>query len=212
VKKAKKNNTRPTFDKDGNWVEEQSQIKGAMRQVFRFSPQFKHTHDSARVELPPKLKKDGTPGKLNQVFYRCAICKNLFKSDVMKVDHIVPVVPLYRKESDMSYDELARAIFCKIDNLQLVCDTPMSKLPKGERSCHYWKTQKENWIRDRYFERKNEPRSVKQALSETVGDVLREIESEYEIFKQKQLQELAEKAEKRKLREAKLNAKLNKIK
>lgn len=204
--KKSKTSTRPTYDENGNWVEEQSQIKGAMRKVFRFSPQMKEATERARVELPPKLKKDGTPGKVNQVFYKCAACGNLFKQADVRVDHIQPVVPLYRKESDMSYDELARGIFCKVDNLQVLCNTKLSKLPKGEKSCHAWKTQKENWIRDEYFKRYAGKNGFFQR------EVLEDLEKEYQVFKEKQLQELREKAEKRRLREEKLKSKLNKIK
>jgi hypothetical protein len=167
---------------------------------------MKEAMERARVELPPKTKINGEPGKKNQVFYKCASCGNLFKQTDVRVDHIEPVVPLYRKESQMTYDQIARGIFCKVDNLQVLCNTKLSKLPKGEKSCHAWKTQKENWIRDQYFGRYAGYEGYSRA------GVLEILEKEYTVHKEKQLREVAEKAEKRKLREDKLKSKLNKIK
>lgn len=141
---AKKPKT--VYDADGRWVEEKNRIKGAMRRTFRLSPQMKEVLEQARVELPPLPKKDGTPGKRPQVKYRCAICKQLFSRTQVQVDHIKPVVPLNKKESDMSYDELADGIFCKKDNLQVVCSIPLKK-NNDEPSCHKIKTDEENWIR-----------------------------------------------------------------
>lgn len=138
------------YDQNGHWVEEKTRIKGAIRRVFRLSPQMKETLQAARVELPPALKKDGTPGKKNQVRYRCAYCKSLFSQANVQVDHIDTVVPFHKKESEMTVDELARGIFCNKKNLQVLCSTPMKK--NGNKpSCHRIKTNEENFIRDFLF-------------------------------------------------------------
>ena len=143
--KAKKE--KPLYDSRGRWVEERGRIKGAIRRAFRLSPQMKEVLNKARVELPPALKKDGNPGKKNQVRYTCAICKQLFSQKNVQVDHIEPVVPLWKPESDMSYDEIVRGVFCALDNLQVICSTPM-KRNNGLPSCHKLKTDQENFIRD----------------------------------------------------------------
>lgn len=141
-----KKKDKPLYDENGRWVEERGRIKGAMRRTFRMSPQMKEALQAARVELPPALKKDGTPGKKPQVRYRCAICNELFPQKFVQVDHIDPVVPLNKKEEDMSYDDMARGIFCPVSNLQVVCSTPL-KYNDGKHSCHKKKTDEENWKR-----------------------------------------------------------------
>lgn len=140
---------KPLYDSNGRWVEERGRIKGAIRRSFRLSPQMKEVLKKARVELPPALKKDGEPGKKNQVRYTCAICKQLFSQKNVQVDHLVPVVPLWIPEADMSYDEIVRGVFCSLDNLQVICSTPM-KRNNGNPSCHKLKTDEENFIRDEF--------------------------------------------------------------
>lgn len=141
-------NVHKEYDENGNWVQEKNRLKGAIRQAFRMSPQMWEVKERARIELPPALKKDGTPGKKPRVRYKCSICEELFTSKYVQTDHIVPVVPLHKKEADMTYDEIARGIFCKKENLQVVCSTPMSK-NNGKPSCHKIKTDEENYIRNR---------------------------------------------------------------
>lgn len=148
AKRAKKPKDTNPYDENGVWKEKKTQIKGAIRRVFRLSPQMKEVLAEARVELPPALKKDGTPGKKNQVRYRCAICKNLYPQKWVQVDHIEPVVFLWRNESEMTIDELADRIICNKENLQVVCSTPLKFLTKGLQSCHRKKTNEENFIRD----------------------------------------------------------------
>lgn len=138
---------KPLYDANGRWVEERGRIKGAIRRAFRLSPQMKEVLGKARVELPPKLKKNGLPGKKNQVRYTCAVCKKLFSKDNVQVDHLSPVIPLWKKESDMTYDDIARGVFCNLDNLQVICSTPI-KNNNGVSSCHRLKTNEENFIRD----------------------------------------------------------------
>ena len=135
------------YDANGRWVEERARVKGAVRRVFRLSPQMKEVLQAARVELPPALKKDGTPGVRNQVRYRCARCGDLFSQKHVQVDHIEPVVPLWMLEADMSYDDIVRGVICDKSNLQVICSTPL-KLNGGKPSCHRLKTNEENFIRD----------------------------------------------------------------
>lgn len=137
------------YDEDGHWVEERGRIKGAIRRTFRLSPQMKETLELARVELPPDIKKDGTPGKRPRVRYKCAECGELFSQKHVQVDHIDTVVPLWKKESEMTYDEIVRGVFCSKDNLQVLCSISI-KDNNGEKSCHLKKTNKEKWLRSRF--------------------------------------------------------------
>lgn len=177
---------KSAYDANGRWVEERGQIKGAIRRVFRLSPQMQEVLAAARVELPPKLKKDGEPGKKNQVRYTCAVCKNLYQSTNVQVDHIDPVVPLWKAEASMTYDEIARRVFCHISNLQVICSTPMKK-NNGEPSCHKIKTDRENFIRD----------DLKKVLNlldhtgEEIDQLILKSSAQYDVY-------FAEKEEKRK--------------
>lgn len=135
------------YDANGRWVEERARVKGAIRRVFRLSPQMKEVLQAARVELPPALKKDGTPGARNQVRFRCACCGGLFSQRNVEIDHKEPVVPLWKSEAEMSYDEIVLGVICDKSNLQVICSTPL-KLNGGRPSCHRLKTNEENFIRD----------------------------------------------------------------
>lgn len=139
-------NVHEEYDENGRWKQERNRVKGALRQSFRMSPQMWETLQRAKHELPPALKKDGTPGKRPQVRYKCAICEGMFMQKYVQVDHIDSVVPLYKTEADMTYDEMAERIFCPKDNLQVVCSTPLTK-NGGKPSCHKIKSDEENFIR-----------------------------------------------------------------
>lgn len=127
--------------------EERRTLKGAIRRAFRQSKRMMQVLNAARVELPPALKKDGTPGARNQVRFRCAVCKQLFPGKWVNVDHIDPVVPLDRNEKDMTPNELVDRIYSDPSNLQVICSTPVKNLPKGKKSCHSIKSTEENFIR-----------------------------------------------------------------
>ncbi len=127
--------------------DERRAIKGALRRAFRQSPRMRDVLQKARVELPPALKKDGTPGARNQVRYTCALCGELFPQKFVQVDHRNPVVPFDLKEEDMTPTQLVEGIFCDQSNLQVLCSTPLKFLPKGKKSCHAVKTAEENFIR-----------------------------------------------------------------
>jgi hypothetical protein len=133
--------------------EERRAIKGAVRRAFRQSPRMRDVLQGARVELPPALKKDGTPGARNQVRYRCATCKELYPQKFCQVDHRDPAVPLGVKEEDMTPTELVNGVFCLQENLQVLCSTPLRFLPKGKKSCHAIKTAEENFIRKNLLEK-----------------------------------------------------------
>ena len=179
-----KQKDKKLYDENGRWVEERGRVKGAVRRAFRLSPQMKEVLQAARVELPPALKKDGTPGKRPQVRYRCAMCRELWSQKSVNVDHLETVVPLWISESDMTYDEIVRGVFCDKSNLQVLCSIAMKK-NGGKPSCHKKKTDEENYIRRRLA---------------TIPNVRfwtpREIEEQVKIAKLEYKEELANKEKK----------------
>lgn len=133
--------------------EERRAIKGAIRRAFRQSPRMRNVLTKVRVELPPALKKNGSPGARNQVRYKCAGCFGLFPQKFVQVDHISPAVPFGKKEEEMTPTELVQGIFCSPNNLQVLCSTPIRFLPKGTKSCHAKKTAEENFVRKNLLEK-----------------------------------------------------------
>lgn len=212
-KVAKPKNTSP-YDANGRWVEERGRIKGAIRRVFRLSPQMKEVLAKARVELPPKTKKDGEPGKKNQVRYRCACCGELFSQKHVQVDHINPVVPLYLREELMSYDSLARGIFCRVENLQVVCSTP-KKLSGGKPSCHSLKTNEENYIRSilsvEYQNVGKEVFMIQDNIDKWSSDRIAALKKEYSVHVAEQERLRQEKLQRKLAREAKKKERLDKL-
>jgi hypothetical protein len=188
-------NIHTEYDDNGNWNQERNRIKGALRQAFRMSPQMWETLQRARVELPPALKKDGTPGKRPRVRYKCAICGELFQEKFVQVDHVDPVVPLDKTEADMSYDEMARNIFAKSANLQVVCSTPMTK-NGGKPSCHKIKSDEENFIR-RHIVKEFKPGEY------GILDRIEELKEEYKVYVEEKERKRLERLKKKAEREAK---------
>jgi hypothetical protein len=197
-------NVHTEYDENGDWNQKRNRIKGAMRQAFRMSPQMWEVTQAARIELPPALKKDGTPGKRPRVRYKCAVCRELFMAKYVQVDHIEPVVPLYKTEADMTYDEMADRIMCKKDNLQLVCSTPMSK-NDGKPSCHKIKTDEENFIRKNITEENWFP-----VLNNALLARMEELKVEFKIYLEEKEQKRLAKLERKRLREEKAKAKAKK--
>lgn len=199
MKKSKKSSSE--IGPDGRWIREKNTIKGAIRRTFRLSPIFKAALYDGRQELPPALKKDGTPGKKPQVRFNCEVCGELFSQKNIQIDHIEPVTPLHRTDDSMSYDELVLGIHCGRDNLQRICSTKL-KDNGGKLSCHHKKTGEENFLRS------------KIAKAGLIGinpsnypDKMVEWKREYENYlTAKELERLA-KEERKKLREAKRAAK-----
>jgi hypothetical protein len=195
---AKEKKEAPLYDANGRWVEERGRVKGAIRRTFRLSPQMKEVLAKARVELPPKTLKDGSVGKKNQVRYRCACCGGLFSQKYVQVDHIKPVVPLYIAEADMSYDQIVRGVFCALENLQVICSTPLKK-NGGLSSCHKLKTDEENFIRD---ELKKVP-ALRDHTGEEIDGMIIDIQDKYKVYAEERDKKVREKIARRVAREAK---------
>ncbi len=99
-------------------------IKGALRRVFSRCPIVRQKLESA---VHP-TKKGIRGGKQ----YVCSVCKQVFPLKEVQVDHIKSVIPYNKTIQDLSYDELVARIFCKKQNLQVLC-----------KQCHALKTTKE---------------------------------------------------------------------
>lgn len=200
---------KPPYDERGYWVEERGRIKGALRKAFRLSPHINDIMQEARVELPALPTKDGKPGKRKRIRYRCAHCGGLFQETMKKkrcvqVDHIEPVIPLWMPEMSMPDREwiwtVFRGIFCKKDNLQVLCSIPKT-LNDGKSSCHNIKTQQENYVR------RTIAKCPKQKIMDTRGEVLDRYVS---MLKKRYLTDKAEKEKKAHERKLKRNSKKNK--
>ncbi len=145
-KSKSKKKDKPKYDENGKWVDQDNRVLSGIRRAYRLSPQMQETLKAARVELPPKTLKNGKPGKRNQVRYKCAVCEGLFSQKNIQVDHRSPATPLHTSIREMTWDEVVDGIFCGVDNLQVICSTPMVR-NGGLPSCHAKKSREENWIR-----------------------------------------------------------------
>lgn len=179
-------------------------IKGGIRRVFRQSIEMRVVLQSARVELPPKILKDGSTGKKNQVRYKCAVCNGLFSQKDVAVDHIEPVIPLHRSEEDLTIDEMAYRIWCDISNLQVICNTTLKK-NNGIASCHKIKTDEENFIRKRLKE--TYPTMAEDPTIWPYQALIEESKQEYKVYLIEKEKERLEKQKRKTEREAKRKAK-----
>lgn len=100
-----------------------TEIRGALRLIFRKSPHRKAALQKARVEIA-RVNKDGTTAKKPAVWYQCAICRNMFKPDDLEVDHITPVGPAPGTRNappDLTWNKYIEKMFCGTENLQVIC-------------------------------------------------------------------------------------------
>lgn len=100
-----------------------ARIRGALRQIFRMSPEHKAVLAEARVELPVE-RKDGSTAKRPAVWYRCAACSGLFKQGDVEVDHTLGLPPSPGSRNarvDQSWDEFIKELF--YSEMQVLCKT-----------------------------------------------------------------------------------------
>jgi 5-methylcytosine-specific restriction endonuclease McrA len=69
----------------------------------------------------------------------CAHCNDLFGEGKVKVDHIIPIVPVDSTISEMTLRMYYERCFCSVDNLQVLC-----------HDCHDQKSRVENEERKQF--------------------------------------------------------------
>ena len=210
-KSKSKKKDKPKYDENGKWVDQDSRILSGIRRAYRLSPQMQETLKAARVELPPKIKKNGQPGKRNQVRYRCIECDGLFSTKNVQVDHIDPATPLGTTIEEMSWDDVVEGIFCDVENLQVLCSTPKIR-NGGLPSCHAKKSAEENWIRRKLAAWK-EGGSINGVLYIQSGKMeikISKLKEEYKDYLIDKAEKEEAKAERKRVREAKKLAKAKK--
>lgn len=106
---------------------ERNLLKGAMRRVFSRSDLRKMAIELSRIQYTD-------PGRPRVTKWsRCPDCLQPTPTYKIEVDHIIPIVPLDRALSDMTWDEVVNNIWCELTNLVAKC-----------RECHYIKTKAES--------------------------------------------------------------------
>lgn len=108
-------------------------IKGSMRRIFARSEYHRRIKDSAYVEHSDPTRKRVKSWR------RCQVCTKPEAKTNCVLDHLLPVVPINSSLEEMSIQEIADAIWCDEENLQVVCS-----------ACHFQKTLRENAQRRKY--------------------------------------------------------------
>jgi ribosomal protein L44E len=209
-KKPKKD--KPLYDEDGKWVDQDSRVLSGIRRAYRLSPQMQETLKAARVELPPEKLKTGKPGKRVRVRYKCAACGELFSSKNVQVDHISPATPMHTSIREMTWDEVVDGIFCGVDNLQVICSTPMIR-NGGLPSCHAKKSAEENWIRKKLAVKKLEYENIEcycKFTGELASSYIKEYKEEYQQYLIEKEEKRLAKEERKRVRATKKLEKLQK--
>jgi len=134
------------MSKKKNKWNENSVIRGAIRRVFSRSPLVQEVRRKVRQERT-QYNRDGKPSKKKAVFYQCAICGKWIRAKDASVDHKIPVIdPLKGFES---WDIFVSRLFCKAENLWLLCSC-----------CHDKKTAEERKIRNMAKKQQKPKKSV----------------------------------------------------
>lgn len=107
---------------------ERGLLKGAGRRVFGRSELRRSIIDKAIVKGYSDSKR-----KAVKFWVKCEECGTMEAKSNCQVDHREPVVPLDKSADEMSFDDLFDRMWCKEDNLQIVC-----------KPCHQLKTKAEN--------------------------------------------------------------------
>jgi 5-methylcytosine-specific restriction endonuclease McrA len=124
-----------------NWV------KGKLRQMsLRWGPRG----DALRA------------ARVDRGLYRCAYCKDLFKSSQVHVDHINPIVPI---DNNWDYGHIdwniyIPRLFCEVEDFQVLCTQD-----------HENKTFLEDQMRNHYNEIKREKRKQDKKLDKSKNKV-----------------------------------------
>lgn len=111
-----------------------SQIRGALRRIFRMSPWHKAAIDKVKIKRP-RYNIDGSRHKVDAAWYKCEVCNEEFKITQLEVDHVIPVGPTpgsKNADPNLTWDEFIQRVFCSYENLRVLC-----------KPCHRSKTSVE---------------------------------------------------------------------
>jgi hypothetical protein len=101
-------------------------IKSLLRAgTMRWGPKY----DAIKLAFVRRAVNPRT-GKLCKL-HRCAMCKELFPQNAIKIDHIQPVVD--PKVGFVSWDEYIERMFCEVENLQALCDPCHDNKTKSDK-------------------------------------------------------------------------------
>lgn len=109
-------------------------VKGSIRKAFARSS-FPALIEIREDAIHPTIK-----GPRGGKQYICACCGKTFGITKIAVDHIDPVIPLDKTINDLSWDYIVERMFCKKEELQVLCT----------EICHKKKTAEERKERKRY--------------------------------------------------------------
>ena len=110
---------------------QQTRIKGALRQVAKFAPEVKEALNNA---IHPTIK-----GPRGGAMFKCAKCKKSFDRKEVQVDHVEPVIPIEKRTVDLDWNEIISRMFCSAENYQVLC-----------KPCHKEKSDEERKERKKY--------------------------------------------------------------
>ncbi len=112
---------------------QQTRIKGALRQVAKYSPEVKQ---ALKLATHPTIK-----GPKGGARFICAKCGEVFEKKDVQVDHINPIIPVNKRTSDLDWNTIIARMFCSAEKLQVLC-----------KPCHLIKSNEERKERKKYRE------------------------------------------------------------
>jgi len=121
----------------GEWTEARwrSFVISALRSATRRYPPRNKALKAAFVKRQISKKS----GRL-AMHYKCAMCKKLYTSTDIQIDHILPVVD--PQQGFVSWDVYINRMYCEQENFQVLCKPCHLKKTKKERECTKKSTKK----------------------------------------------------------------------
>lgn len=92
-------------------------VINALRQVSRWMPSKAEARKRAQYRVQIGLTKKGKPKY--RIFFKCAICGGLFKSEEINVDHKNPAIDPVLGFVD--WNTYMNRLFCEYTELQVLC-------------------------------------------------------------------------------------------